>query len=94
MNLLKKILTRKEMQKHDRSYKNPEWDVKESKRYSFKILFANQSIIEGKCKANNLEEIKNMFLKNNCNYLNKHRKITYYNSNEILFLEAERIEDE
>ncbi len=64
-----------------------------NKKYKFHIFYKNKAEATGTLTANNLQEVKEMLLENNANFINQNKKIVYYNKDEIQFCEVEEIND-
>ncbi len=64
-----------------------------NKKYKFHIIYKNKAETKGTLTANNLQEVKEMLLENNANFINQNKKIVYYNKDEIQFCEVEEIND-
>lgn len=73
--------------------KTTKQDVMPSKKYKFQIIYKNKAETTGTLTANNLQEVKEMLLDNNANFLNNNKNLVYYNNDEIQFCEVKKIED-
>lgn len=82
---------KKEIELHDKSYKNEGWnfDERTDKDYVYKIVFKNNYEMTGSFTCKNLDEIVETVLRNKYTYCNDDTRVIYYNSNEILYFEAE-----
>lgn len=69
-------------------------DIMPSKKYKFQIIYKNKAETIGTLTANNLQEIKEMLLENNANFVNNGKNLVYYNSDEIQFCEVEELEED
>ena len=66
---------------------------KEQKEYKYKIVYKNKDESKGTLVAGSLKEAKKLILDNDVNIVNQGKKLFYFNSNEIQFLQVEEIEE-
>ena len=64
------------------------------KKYKYRIVFKNGNEANGDITGNNLNELYNIFLKNEANFLNQGEKLYYFNRDEIQYLQVEEIREE
>lgn len=67
---------------------------KELKEYKYRIVYKNKDESKGTLVAGSLKEAKGLILDNDVSIVNQGKKLFYFNSNEIQFLQVEEIEEE
>lgn len=66
---------------------------KEQKEYKYRIVYKNKDESKGTLVAGSLGEAKGLILDNDVSIVNHGKKLFYFNSNEIQFLQVEEIEE-